>query len=339
MSASPHMDAVIAWVDGSDPAHHAKRMAAMREAGLVDGDANFLAPTRFSDLGEIYYCIASILKYAPFIRHIYVLGDAQQPANLDEFARQNICAPDRIRFVDHRDLFRGYESYLPTFNSRTLESMFWNIEDAAEYLLYFNDDFFLNGPVEFANYVGPDGTLLLEGGYRSATKAIWKHRIRRWRYRLMGKGIVPTRYKMAQALAADLLGKSRYFALEHVPHPLRTRTLADYFDAHPEALRHQLSYKFRAPQQFLPYALSNEIELMNGRAKEEKNRATVYLTPSDRMSQDELLRLLGDTRLRSGCIQSLDEFPEERRTQLRAAMAEKLKGYLPEGIDWPDQQV
>lgn len=126
------IDAVITWVDGNDPAHRAKRIAAMAEAGL-SGRSNATYETRFLDNGEIYYCIASILKYAPFIRHIYVVTDNQKPTKIDDFVLEGICDKDRIRIVDHKEILAGYDEAMPTFNSLTLESVLWRIEGCRTY--------------------------------------------------------------------------------------------------------------------------------------------------------------------------------------------------------------
>mgnify|MGYP001216085635 FL=1 len=81
------MDAIITWVDGSDPQHVQKRREALSAAGYhIDRPTNGTEETRFSNLGEVYYCIASILKYAPFIRNIYVVTDNQVPGYIHDFA-------------------------------------------------------------------------------------------------------------------------------------------------------------------------------------------------------------------------------------------------------------
>ena len=72
-------DAVIAWVDGNDPKHLFKKAQALKALGLISAlDLNGTKATRFANNGEIYYCVASILKYAPFVRRIYIVTDAQR---------------------------------------------------------------------------------------------------------------------------------------------------------------------------------------------------------------------------------------------------------------------
>ena len=52
-----------------------------------------------------------------------------------------------MHVVDHREVFAGYEQFLPTFSSRAIESMLWRIPDLSERFLYLNDDFMLLRPV------------------------------------------------------------------------------------------------------------------------------------------------------------------------------------------------
>ena len=71
------IDAVIAWVDGNDPVHKKKRheYAGVKELSNdeVGGDI------RFTSVGEIRFCVASLLRFAQFIRKIFIVTDGQDP--------------------------------------------------------------------------------------------------------------------------------------------------------------------------------------------------------------------------------------------------------------------
>ena len=41
---------------------------------------------------------------------------------------------------NHKEIFKGYENYLPTFNIRTIETAFHRIRNLSEHFIYFNDD-------------------------------------------------------------------------------------------------------------------------------------------------------------------------------------------------------
>ena len=82
--AKDAIDVVIAWVDGRDPKHRAKRRWYLADPG---GDAKpermAISKRRFSDNDEIRFCLRSIRNYAPWIRTIWLVTDDQVPAAID----------------------------------------------------------------------------------------------------------------------------------------------------------------------------------------------------------------------------------------------------------------
>ena len=120
------VDAVIAWVDGSESELNKKRNHYLNLSlkQQIPGAAN----TRFRALYEIRYCVLSILKFAPFIRKIFIVTDKQDP-KISSIVKKYF--PERIsdfRIVDHTEIFEGYESYLPTFNSICISNMFGKLK-------------------------------------------------------------------------------------------------------------------------------------------------------------------------------------------------------------------
>ena len=81
------IDAVITWVDGNDPAHRAKRKAFLTDKA-EDRSDDIGGATRFSSSGEIFFCIGSILRFAPFVRKIFIVTDCQDP-HTDDFIHRN----------------------------------------------------------------------------------------------------------------------------------------------------------------------------------------------------------------------------------------------------------
>ena len=71
-SAEDAVDVVIAWVDGADPEHSARRKRYLADPG---GDAELERGAhderRFSDNDEIRFCLRSIRNYAPWVRTIW----------------------------------------------------------------------------------------------------------------------------------------------------------------------------------------------------------------------------------------------------------------------------
>mgnify|MGYP003302698541 CR=1 FL=1 len=150
------IDAVITWVDGKDPRHREKRMK-YASAGQLKSDDK-AGETRYADLGEIFWCVASLNRYAPWLNKIYIVTDEQDPG-LDAFLERNF--PEGyipVEIVDHKVLFKGYEDCLPTFNSVSIESMTWRIPGLSDRFLEFNDDLMLLAPVAPEDFFLPDGT-------------------------------------------------------------------------------------------------------------------------------------------------------------------------------------
>ena len=81
-----NLDIVIAWVDGNDVELKRKRHKYLTGEDASDA----VSDTRFASNDEIYYNIASILKYVPFCRHIFIVTDNQQPEFLNEFVAQGL---------------------------------------------------------------------------------------------------------------------------------------------------------------------------------------------------------------------------------------------------------
>ena len=327
------IDAVITWVDGSDPSH-ARRRAEVLGA---DAGARFAAAdaTRFGDCGEVGWCVASLLRFAPWLRRIHIVADAQAPAFVARVRGTPLA--DRVRVVDHREIFAGYERFLPTFSNRSIEAMLWRVPDLAPRFIYLNDDFMLLRDVAPSDFFyGPDiaghasGQVALDDGTRTDSRdgvvlrGHWRdtaarERWARWRQRLAALvtgGKAPARLARpsqhaAQQLSARMAGfEARYFQFPHCPAPLRRQTIADWFAAHPEALERNLSHRLRSAEQFLTVALANHLELAAGHARIDTRLQTLRLRPSRQSAarvRADLARAARDPSIAFACVQSLDE--------------------------------
>ncbi len=306
------IDAVIAWVDGSDPAHAEKRATALVHSGpnTVRTD-NSTYETRFADRGEIYWCIASILKYAPFIRRIFVVTDAQTPRYLSDFVGEGLMSSDRVRIVDHREIFRDHLDRLPTFNSLAIESAIHRIENLSEEFLYFNDDFFLAAPAEPEDFVDPDGRLILRGRMRNVFLPVAKLGLKRLRRRLFADGRVTAHNKSANAQSARLVGLGRYLQIGHIPSILRRDTLTDAYAIYPDLWARQVSHPFRHIDQLLPVGLANHMEIVRQSAVVRPTGEIVYIKPGSLRAKSSDLARIVRKEARFGCIQSLDEILEQ----------------------------
>src|SRR5215218_4164478 len=83
-NATPPIDVVVAWVDGADPEHRAKRKRYLADpGGNAEPERVASNERRFSDNDEIRFCLRSISNYAPWIRTIWLVTDNQFPAAID----------------------------------------------------------------------------------------------------------------------------------------------------------------------------------------------------------------------------------------------------------------
>jgi len=128
------IDYVITWVDGADPIHQEERKKALGSTTTTTASAT---SNRWTDHSELYYAVASIRKFAKFIRNIYVVVSLSQ--------RPRVPENSNVVFVDDLLLFPAPYNQRPTFNSHAIEACLCFIPDLAEHFLYGCDDMFLVG--------------------------------------------------------------------------------------------------------------------------------------------------------------------------------------------------
>jgi hypothetical protein len=328
--ASP-IDAVITWVDGSDPEHARKRARLLGE----DAAATHAAAdaTRFGDCGEVAWCVASLLRFAPWIRRIHIVADQQQPAFLERIAHTALA--QRVCLVDHHDIFAGYEQYLPTFSNRSIEAMLHRIPGLASRFLYLNDDFMLLRTVAPEDFFRGD-CVVLRGRWRDvAARRRWQ-RVRETLSKLFGarpatRVARPGQHE-AQQLSARLAGfDDRYFQFPHCPAPLRRDTIAAWFAQHPSALERNISFRLRSAEQFLTVALANHLEIAQDSAIVDNRLGTLRLQPgreSPAALRAQLARAGGDDALAFLCVQSLDEASEDARRAVFDFLGQRIGAAL-----------
>ena len=253
------IDAVITWVDGDDPAHIAKREKYGSSTLFKTEDIAGL--TRYKSLGEIFYCIASINKFASWIRKIYIVTDAQNP-NVEPYLKEhfpNGYIPMEI--VDHKVIFDGYHKYLPTFNSISIESMTWRIPGLSEHYLEFNDDLILQTNVSPSDFFTPDGKPVCYAQKKSALIVALTRQIKYW---YNGRRKVSYKQTMVNALKRMERPTSFILKVHHTPKSLRKSFFENYYKNHHEALEENISHRFRDASQFNPQQLMFLTMYQNG---------------------------------------------------------------------------
>lgn len=304
------IDAVITWVDGNDPAHREKMKLFLEnvDRSKIPG----AHPTRFGSVNEIKYCVLSIFKFAPFVRNVYIVTDEQDPMLYDTISEHFPERLDSLKIVDHKEIFRGYEHVLPTFNCRPIESMIWRINGLAEKFIYFNDDIFLvrhtraedffinNRPVIRGNW-------LLWPWYRLLWKKIQTFIKRRLQsdHNFQPK---PS-YHLGQWSAATKLGyKFKYLYFNHTPMPINRLTAERFFNNNKPLVEKNLVEKFKSHDQFIFISALFHQEIREGN-KNLKNLQAIYVNPRSRPKkyiEKKIRRCETNSRVKFLCLQSLD---------------------------------
>lgn len=314
-------DIVIAWVDGNDI-----ELKQKRQKYLTGKDAsNSISETRFAANNEIYFNIASILKYVPFCRTIFVVTDKQSPEFLSEFAAQGLCSADKIRIVDHQEIFSGYEDYLPTFNSLSIESMLWNIKGLSDLFIYLNDDFFFNATAHVEDFFISE-KIVTHGHWQSCFPVWAKWKLRQCLNNIFSRPHQP-KHTVSQMLGARMLRLNKFFNIHHHPHSVDGKMLMKYFQRHEDVLKKQIQCKFRSIDQFNPISLITHLKIKSNEAFLENDIELAYLK-NDR-GVNHFLRAITRDEIKYGCIQSLDALSAENRLKIKKAMNEKFCAYLP----------
>jgi hypothetical protein len=310
MANSNPIDVVIAWVDGNDPVLTEKRNGYL--TGSTSKASSNAHPTRFASINEIKYCVLSILKFAPFVRNVFIVTDGQDP-NIWEDVRLNF--PNRlnsIRIVDHKEIFRGYEAYLPTFNSISIGNMVWRVKGLSDNFVYFNDDVILIREVKPEDWV-INNRPVIRGRWRIPPYVqVVKHKLKIvFNRQLLGNRDYYPKFSfyLVQWNVAWLVGmRFRFFFNCHTPHVVNRIRLEEFYTKNIELLKENISYRFRSQTQFNMTTLANHLEIKAG----SKNLAKLnlgYLNPSqhsERRLNRKIRRCERDTTIKSICVQSLD---------------------------------
>lgn len=133
------VDVVICWVDGNDPAWLEEK-SRYDSSGFIAANVGV---NRFRDWGWMKYWFRSIETYLPWVRKIHFVTWGHLPEGID---------PDceKLHIVTHRDFLPP--DALPTYSSKALECGLARIDGLAEHFLYFNDDIFVERPMEKSDF-------------------------------------------------------------------------------------------------------------------------------------------------------------------------------------------
>lgn len=308
------IDAVITWVDGQDPKHIKKRHAALKSEAITTQEG--IDVTRFDQYNELTYCIHSIFKFAPWIRTIFIVTDDQVPPIMEELRGSEY--EKRVVLVDHTQIFEGFEQYLPTFNSLTIESFLWRIHGLSEHFIYFNDDFFLMQPVLPEDFFYNDKVVVRGTWKTQSNKKIWRFLYQR-------KNALNNLYRCVQEKSAGLAGFSRrFFSIAHVPMALKKTTMENIWLQNPERFLENLHFPFRDIKQFWILSWAQQTELKNKQAYIDKKSNAIYIHFPLHTNKAVFQKLKKGKNARFICIQSLDLADKEMRAFMLQWLTEKI---------------
>lgn len=295
------IDAVITWVDGNDPAHKNKMQRYLKGTAQRQNDS-FL--TRYRQVNEIEFTVHSILKFAPFIRRIFIVTDAQRPA----FLQKKMAAYSKVKVIDHQILFKKNLSVLPVFNSRSIETKLYAIPGLSERFIYFNDDILLLKPVSVRDFFRED-KVVLRGRWTSFREG-------KLHKQLFPRKAGTTSFTQGQENSAKKVGFNRLFRYDHCPQPLHRSTLESYFLENPTVETQNCQYRFRNGNQFLSVGLAHHLEIKNNRSIIEHNMRLAFFSSYKKplcWLQRQFYRLENNNNKWFLNLQSLDLCPAKKQ--------------------------
>lgn len=316
-----NIDIVITWVDGDDPVHKSKKNKYL--TGRNETSHNDIAgAARYRSTGEIFYCIASILRYAPWVHKIFIVTDNQDP-HVNEFVAHNF--PENkipIEIVDHTVIFGGYEQYLPTFNSLSIGQMLWRIPGLSENFLYFNDDIFLMCDNKKTDWFYDNKTVLYAKKFNVKLAAFL-----RWAKHLL-QNHKTFGHKDPMLNAAHMMKSDFFFLHPHGPVPMSRTWYEKFYTGHPDLLDANIKHRFRHPSQFSSLVCYYLDAYHQGALDVRSSKGVCSFLKPDVHKKGYMARKIAEmqanNKLMFGCINSLSETTEEEQAMFHQWICKRL---------------
>uniref|UniRef100_K1PK27 N-acetylglucosamine-1-phosphotransferase subunits alpha/beta n=1 Tax=Magallana gigas TaxID=29159 RepID=K1PK27_MAGGI len=116
-------------IDGKQPTLNAANLVWDLRDFSRDED---ISSSRFEDNDELRYSLRSVEKFAPWVRHVFIVTNGQIPHWLD-------LENPRVSIVTHEEIFPN-KTHLPTFSSPAIEANIHRIPGLSKKFIYMNDD-------------------------------------------------------------------------------------------------------------------------------------------------------------------------------------------------------
>ena len=268
------VDAVITWVDGNDEVWQEKINK------YSESQINFTSKkhlTRYNSIGEIDIAIKSIIRFIPFIKNIFLVTDNQSPEALSSLKKLAQSKNINLELVDHKVIFKGYEEYLPCFNSCSIGSMLFKIPNLSEHFIIFNDDTFIMREASISDFF-IKGQPIIRGKWQEFNENRPFRKLYQKTMALIDKPKKKSKnsFKKFQQNSAKLAKTDKYVRRFHTPACLRKSTLENFFDKNNNLLKENIKHRFRNENQFIISSLSEHLEIKKNTFHYRNNSQLTY---------------------------------------------------------------
>lgn len=317
------IDAVITWVDSSDVVWQKKINQYLENK--IDW-SNKKEATRYNSINEVEIAIVSIIKFATFIKNIYLVTDNQQPKNFTELQQKAKENGVNLELIDHTVIFRDYKNYLPSFNSCSIITMLYQIPNLADKFVIFNDDTFLMRETSASDFFIDDKPIVRGRWDTFYEDKFFRNVFLKIKSIFKKVDAKKTGYKLVQQKSAKLLGFKKYIRRDHTPVSIRKSTLTTYFTKNPAFLDNNIKHRFRDNSQFIISSLSNHLEVRNNTYVLENNfHLTYFQSYNNFITKLKLRSFNTDKNKKFMCFQSLELAPKETLKYILTWIDEKLE--------------
>ena len=272
------IDAVITWVDGSEPNYKLKLEENLKNKKIII--------SQYTQANEIDFCVASIIKFAPFVRKIFIVTDKQKP----RFSGiRHMVSLEKIEIIDHEEIFRDNLDCMPSFNIRSIDALLFKIKNLSDKFIYFNDDMFLIKETTKEDWF-KDNKAILTGSW---AKTYNKQLIKTISHKIKNLLNIRPSFNAAQSKAANIVGfHNKYFKSFHCGRPQIKSVIKDFYDKNPQRLTNQIRYKFRDGRQYMPYSLCWHLLIKENLYVESSTNKLVEINKSRNLSAKKLEKIL-----------------------------------------------
>ena len=272
------IDAVITWVDGSEPNYKLKLEENLKNKKIIN--------RQYTQANEIDFCVASIIKFAPFVRKIFIVTDKQKP----RFSGiRHMVSLEKIEIIDHEEIFRDNLDCMPSFNIRSIDALLFKIKNLSDKFIYFNDDMFLIKETTKEDWF-KDNKAVLTGSW---AKTYNKQLIKTISHKIKNLLNIRPSFNAAQSKAANIVGfHNKYFKSFHCGRPQIKSVIKDFYDKNPQRLTDQIRYKFRDGRQYMPYSLCWHLLIKENLYIESSTNKLVEINKSRNLSAIKLEKIL-----------------------------------------------